>query len=874
MHTTPTSSSLIALLDSPELPLEEAGGKGLGLVRLIRAGFPVPLGFVITASAYRAFVDANRLADDLARVDVATAVQVFTIGEIPQDIAENIVAAYTQLVNDAPGPVAVRSSATTEDLTTASAAGQHETVLNVTGEAELLHAVRRCWASLWSERAIAYRAHHEMASGSPAMAVVVQQLVPADAAGVMFTLNPASGDEREVLLNAAWGFGDTLVNGQIEPDEVVVDKSTGAVKRYTLGDKSVMSIAAAGGVAEVAVPESKRRLPALTTSQATELALFGRDIEAALGGAQDIEWAIAAGRPVILQARPVTRFAATSSIAVPGDDAWLGTGDPVAQPFDLWTHADMAERWPEPVTPLTWSLADLITNSNFAFGLRDFGAQQRTDIQWARRFFGRVYMNEGALGELFFQAGMPTALADKALGSGVPERLKRKAGVNFGRLLRAAPRIVRTNIERQRNERASAAQFVQIERRVREFESRNLATATERELWHELHTVWVPRFRRAIDLHADVTSQAMVMASLLDGLVARWLGGEHLASELLTGIDGVLSAQMVPALWAIATELRQANLAAGVLSQPADEALQYLRTEPSAAPAMKMLGSFLEQHGHRARSEGELLYPRWAEAPEQVISALIGYLQSDDPTLSVAAAHDRLSALQAEALGNLDPARRWLLQKLIDRAKHLIRLRDNGQHFIVKLLLPIRQLCAELGVRWAQSHLLAQAEDVFFLNWQEMEATVAHPTDHHAVVAGRRAAYEHWFTVAAPEVVDARGAPVIEEIAGDTRLSGLGASGGRVTGVARIANSPAEAALLQHGEILVARSTDPGWTPAFALAAGIVLEVGGQLSHGAIVAREYGLPAVMNVRDALVRIRSGQRVTVDGTAGCVYLHDD
>jgi len=242
----------------------------------------------------------------------------------------------------------------------------------------------------------------------------------------------------------------------------------------------------------------------------------------------------------------------------------------------------------------------------------------------------------------------------------------------------------------------------------------------------------------------------------------------------------------------------------------------------------------------------------------------------------VAAAHQRLSALQVEVFGkrNLDPARRWLLGKFIDRAKHLIRLRDNGQHFAVKLLLPIRQLCAGLGVRWAALGLLAQAEDVFFLNWQEVEATAARPVDHREVVAARRTAYEHWFTVAAPEVVDADGVPVVDETASDSRLSGLGASGGRVTGVARIAHSPREAALLQRGEILVARSTDPGWTPAFAMAAGLVVEVGGQLSHGAIVAREYGLPAVMNVRDALVRIRSGQRVTVDGTAGCVYLHDD
>ena len=862
MHTDTTFSGITSPLDSTELPLELVGGKGAGLIRLIRAGFPVPSGFVITSTAHQAFVDANGPAT----------------GVVPDSIVDGILRAYRQFAADAPGPVAVRSSATTEDQASASSAGQHETVLNVIGEAALLDAVRRCWASLWSERAVAYRAHHGMDADTGSMAVVVQQMVSAEAAGVLFTINPIGGNAQEVLINATWGLGDTLVNGQVEPDEVILDKSSGALKRYTVGDKAVMSVAVSGGTTEIAVPESKRRTPALTTAQATELALFGRDIEAALGGAQDIEWAIASGRPVILQARPVTT---TSATAVPGDDAWPVMVERPAQPFDLWTHADMAERWPEPVTPLTWALADLINNGNFQYALRDVGALQRPDIQWARRFYGRVYMNEGALGELFYQAGMPTSIADKALGSGAPERLRRNASANPRRLLRALPRMLRTNAHRQRNERAYAEMFVQIDDWLRDLATRNLAQSTDRDLFHDIEAVWLPRFSHAIDLHADATSQAMSMAAVLDWLVQKWVGSEHMAGELLTGIDGVLSATMAPLLRMIAEELRRAGLAHVVLTKAPYEALRELRAEPSASKAMALFDAFLEQHGHRARSEGELLYPRWSEAPEQVIAALVGYLQrdaTDDPIQTATAAQGRVLQREAEVVQRLDPARRWLLRKLIDRTKHLIRLRDNGQHFVVKLVLPIRRLCAELGLRWAERHWLTRPEDVFFLSWQEvrtMSSGAADAVDFQRTVRARRAAYEHWFTVAAPEVIDAAGLPVTDDVdSSDARLRGLGASGGRVTGIARIAHSPQEATLLQHGEILVARSTDPGWTPAFALAAGLVLEVGGQLSHGAIVAREYGLPAVMNVRDALARIRAGQRVTVDGTSGWVYLHDD
>jgi len=878
MHTTTTLSAITAPLDSAELPPELAGGKGTGLIRLIKSGFPVPPGFVITSSAYEAFAEANG-----ARGEAAIMQRVLATGELPDSIAEEILSAYRQLTADAPGPVAVRSSATTEDLASASSAGQHETLLNVSGEAALLQGVRTCWASLWSERAIAYRAHHDMDAAQASMAVVVQQMVPAQAAGVLFTINPATGDDQEVLVNATWGLGETLVNGQVEPDEVVLDKTTGAVKRYSVGNKEVMSIGVPGGTSEVAVDGSQRRLPALTNAQATELALFGRDIEAALGGAQDIEWAIASGRPVILQARPVRVATGASATHVPGDDAWPVADEQPAQPFDLWTHADMAERWPEPVTPLTWALADLFNNGNYQYALRDLGGLQRKDIQWARRFYGRVYMNEGALGELLFQAGMPTSIADKALGSGVPQRLRRNVGVNLQKLLRTLPRMLRTNAQRQRNERAYAELFVQIDRWMREFGSRNLAHSTDDDLWNELRATWLPRFQRAVDLHADASSQAMSMTALLDWLVPRWLGGEHVARELMTGINDVRSAEIAPALWAIGREFRQAGLANVVLEKPPSEALRYLRTQPAAAQAMTLLDTFLEQHGHRARSEGELLYPRWSEAPEQVIAALVGYLRGDavyDPAQLEATTRRKQLDREAEVERRLDPARRWLLRQLIARAKHLIRLRDNGQHHTVKLLLPVRRLCAELGVRWAERHWLAQAEDVFFLDWREMPDIISgaqNPAELQRIVAARRAAYEYWLTVSAPEVLDARGAPISEDAydhTSEARLSGLGASGGRVTGVARIAHSPQEAALLQPGEILVARSTDPGWTPAFALAAGLVLEVGGQLSHGAIVAREYGLPAVMNVRDALVRIRTGQRVTVDGTLGCVYLLDD
>ena len=796
-----------------------------------------------------------------------------------------MVLAYRDLSGETNAPVAVRSSATAEDLPSASFAGQQDTYLNVVGEAALLEAVRACWASLWTERAVAYRARQNIDSAHISMAVVVQRMAPAQAAGVLFTVNPMTGNEQEIMINAAWGLGEALVAGRVTPDTIVVDKSSGNIKQFTIGDKALMTVCAATGTFDVALDAQKRSQPALTTAQATELARVGRDIETCMGGAQDVEWALAEDQLLILQARAVTTAALiVPERRVPGDDAWPTPDERPLQPFDLWTHADMGERWPEPVTPLTWSLVGATTNPNTRFTLRDIGAAQRDDIQWARRFYGRVYFNEGALAELFSGAGLPTSIADKALGSGVPDSLRRNEPLRPVRLIRQVPRFLRVIAQRRRNEAVYRALFPRIERWVGEFQDRDLSVASDRAVWQELDEVWWPRVMRAIDLHGDATSQAMSTLALLEWLVQRCGGTGEQTRELVGGVANMRAAEMAPALWLIAQQLRQAGLANVIVENDPRVALARLRAEPTAEPALQALGEFLREHGHRATIEGELLYPRWAEAPEQVIAALAGYLQGDgarDPRETEAESRQRRDQTAAALDARLGRMQRRVIDPLVTRTQELIRLRDNGQHFVVKLFLPVRRLCAELGARWAERGWLAQPDDVFFLHASEVAALAfagdpAAASDLATGVAQRRTAYRHWFSVTPPEVVDRGGQPVtLDAQAGETasRLIGIPASSGRVRGTARIAHSPQEAARLQPGEILVARSTDPGWTPAFALASGLVLEVGGQLSHGAIVAREFGLPAVLNVRDALTRISTGQTITVDGTAGVVLIED-
>ena len=368
--------SLILELDSPVATLERVGGKGASLARLAAAGLPVPPGFHITTLAYCRFVSENQLAesilaaaaqakgDDPATLDTASA-QIQSLiaqGTIPDDIAALIRREYAALGGDDP-PVAVRSSATAEDLPEMSFAGQQDTYLNVRGGDGVLEAVKRCWASLWTARALGYRARHGIRPEDVALAVVVQQLVPADVAGVLFTANPMTGCRDQVMINAAWGLGEAIVGGHVTPDTLTVDKPTGVIGSQEIADKDVMTVRSAGGTREEPVPADRRKQPALQPPQAAELTRLGVQIEQLYGMPMDVEWALYDGRPFILQARPIT--------ALPEPRASLDW--PLPSPKGKYGRTSVVELLPDPLSPLFATLALPLWNEGYRELMRAFG---------------------------------------------------------------------------------------------------------------------------------------------------------------------------------------------------------------------------------------------------------------------------------------------------------------------------------------------------------------------------------------------------------------------------------------------------------------------------------------------------------------------
>jgi pyruvate,water dikinase len=568
----------------------------------------------------------------------------------------------------------------------------------------------------------------------------------------------------------------------------------------------------------------------------------------------------------------------------PGDDAWPPF-DGEALPIDLWTQMDLGERWPEPLTPLTWSTGAAMTEQSMNEQLAGIRAEFAGRLRWIKRAYGRAYLNEGGMLHVYVDGiGMPGPMIAASM-TGVGDFTPQQMGWQWGKVLRHAGFFTRSMTAWERAVRRYEKDFAQIDGWVDAFMARSLgdeARLPDAALWREYEEVWWPRVTHYLRAHTYATSLSITAFGQVEGLAGRWLGDAALARDLAGGISGVIAAEIVPGLQQMAATLRRLGLAEAVRDLAPESAYTALRGNPAARPFLDELGAFLQRHGHRCMSEAEFLHPRWIEAPAQVLAALQPYL--DMTKVETGAGDEGAIARRAaaqEQVQALPAPKRAYFEWAIRRLHRLARARDNGQHYLVKLMLPVRRIFAVLGERWARRGWLAAPEEFFFLVLPEIEQVVAAGNpggrDLAAVAARRRLARDYWLRHPAPDALDAQGKPVAlaaqaeASDAGEV-LIGLAASAGQATGRARVVLSPADAGALEWGDILVTRSTDPGWTPVFSRISGVVLEVGGLLSHGAIVAREYGLPAVVNLPRVTERIPDGATLTVDGSVGRVLIH--
>jgi pyruvate,water dikinase len=866
--------------------IQRVGGKAVHLGELTRAGLPVPDGFCLTTEAFDRFleiIDAAHLVDDLGRCGPADTDERGRLaallrarieaGPLPAEIETAVVKQWQRALDGA--PCAVRSSATAEDLIGASSAGQYETVLNVRERGSLLAAVRRCWASVFSDHALAYRARSGLGDQRVAMAVFVQRMVAPDAAGILFTINPLAARADEMLIEASYGLGEVVVSGRVTPDRLIVAREPLRVRERTVSSKTLeLTVDELGGVREQAVAPERAELAALPDETAERLARLALVAERQLGGPQDVEWALAGGQLFVLQSRPITR----SAVAPAMDDR------------QVWTNMNVGEILPDVVSPLTWSIIQRTVGPLFARLLAAFGLDlEQTPLLGL--VSGRVYFNLNtviaAVRALPFGhrmdvtsglGGLHADLEESGALAAIEQNLPTIAW-SWTVILRRLPLAVGWWAL---SHSASERRLRLFSERLSERRRQNLGALSDAALIAELDLCTGDLWNDLAPIASDALT-GTTYVNALEIVCGRWFPGEPVTNQLLTGMGGMSSAEAGLDLWRLAVAAREHSDVAHMLQAGADFDATRVRlaATDSGRAFLARWDTFMSRHGHHARGEIEVMNPRWSDEPDFVLDLVRSYLSNSDgkDPLAVHAAQTRARVERSAALRARlrTPITRMVFDSLVRRAQRGVLYRENAKNEFVRLSAHERHVALELGRRLAARGTLERADDVFFLSFDELRgaASDGRSADLRASVAVRRQELERNRSIRPPAVVVGRFDPDRDDPQslddGTDRLTGLGVSPGVVSGPARVILRSDATERVLDGEILVAPFTDPGWTPYFQLAAGLVTDLGGMLSHGSIIAREYGLPAVVNVARATHVIRNGDQLQVDGTRGEVRI---
>jgi len=884
--------------------LGSAGGKGASLGELVRNGFTVPDGFCVTAAAYARFIEASSLGApvfaQLEGLDIANIADLearaaairalLTEAPIPAGIAGGILDAYHDLQDRQGGDlgVAVRSSATAEDLPGASFAGQQDTYLNVRGDGSLLDHVRRCWASLWTARAILYREKNGFAHGDVSLAVVVQEMFPSEVSGVMFTVNPVTSDVGEIIVNASWGLGEAIAGGHVNPDQFVVDRRTQRITARIVNDKTVMIVPGADGtgVATVAVPGDKRHAASLSDEMLLELARLGQRIEAHYGYPQDVEWGFARGRLAVLQSREVTGVDVDFAQEL---ETW-NRCDAETDRDIVWTRAwgDMFQTGPQ--SPLMYSIHNHTVTRAFDAMYRPYGIDELTRLRIFRWHHGRLYYNTAyekvrvQLWPRFTRTEdilrfFPPAEWDAIRA--LPFRFWRKVGASV-RLRFTAPQFsLRRCIDTFYRELPQDVAF------YRQSMSIDFGTASFEEILTTFQALEDRFVGYCIEVSHALIDHAYSLVLVLTAMLRRWCGDEKgmIYGALASGLPRNRTVQENIDVWKLSRQVRNSAVLRALFesSSPAEVSSRLAESAEGAA-FRATLDTFLAEYGHRGGSERDLAYPRWRHKPELLLGAIKTLISADDshdPELTEAKLMERRRATVRDCLGRVR-GQRWGFVKLplfrfvLRWSEKYFLFRDDERFYADYFMTARHDFALAMGRRLADRGIIGAPADVFSLALDEVvDAWQGKITPRHVRIRVRaRQAIHEKFRVKAPPML-LRGMHSLDDEAADDAdddvLRGIAASGGRVTARARVCHSLEETGKVGKGDILVACATDPGWTPVFSVLGGVVIETGGILAHATLVSREYGIPCVMNVSRATEKIRDGQIITIDGDTGRVIL---
>jgi len=842
------------------------GAKAVGLWRLKRLGLPVPDAFCIAANSYRLHIGAASpqvmIKDGLLLpgrpegFDIAQTLSDVrrAIIESPMDdsLAAEIESHYHAL---AANSLAVRSSATAEDLPGHSFAGLYDTYLGISNIEDCLIAIKKCWASLWTERAYSYRQKNSFDHSKVEMAVIVQSLIPADVAGVIFTSDPVNGDNNRVVIEACLGLGDALVSGKVSPDRVVLDKKGLNVLSRTISAHCI------------------------NNQTAQKLAKLAIKAESEFGCPQDIEWAIRQDKIFLLQSRPIT----TISRAKFWEDR------------QIWASFAAKEVLPDAVTPATFWMLESLTKNPFDYVI-DVLCIDKGNIPIYDLVAGRVYFNVGFWAAVTRQFRITRNLDWNSFAGSEPEMIRMieklrntptedLPGIRHNRvrfILRLPLLIASVLCNTRRKSQSILANVRKINEKWACIDTSGLSAERLVDCLTEAGTDLIERVISGFDFLCMI--YWMVYFPLLNIVCRKWLPDEQsCAGRLLAGLGNMEDAEAGLDLWRLAVKVNESSILKELIQSNVkwDVVYEELIKNSSGEEFLTEWKRFMKVHGHHCRGELEIYNRRWSETPDYILGILRGYLDSIKKSdmlenrRRIAEQREQLVKKCRRKLRN--PVKRIVFNYLLVRARYGSAFRENLKSEAIKLMASVRSMLLELGRKLANRSLIGDGDDVFFLKLEELGQLTRNQSkvDIRQVIAARRAEYEKWQSITPPNLIIGKFDPdryVPEEVKADAQhLKGLAVSPGVVSGKARVILRADDNEQVQAGEILVAPFTDPGWTPYFIPAAGIVMEQGGLLSHGAIIAREYGIPAVVNVGNATKIIKTGQTIQVDGDRGVVRI---
>jgi len=869
------------------------GGKGANLGEMATRGLPVPPGFCLTASAYREFIQVTGLDETIRNILAATQLDdpadvkakterirgLITEQPVPTTIAREILDGYHRLgrelgaVEVVQVPVAVRSSATAEDLPTASFAGQQDTYLNVCGTDDLLEWVKHCWASLWTARAVTYRTRQGFDHHRVYLAVVVQAMIQSEVSGILFTANPITGNRDEVVINASWGLGEAIVSGLVTPDTITVRKSDGhIVSREVASKERMIEYAREGGTVGRATPAELREVPALSDDQVGELVALGRQIESHYGVPQDIEWAYAQGRFYILQSRAIT------TLAPPAEEAAAEVE---------YNRTMFVELFPDPLSPAFLSAIQPLLHTMLDFTFEAWGFKPPEGMEAVGVFYSQPYFNRGYIAAALQPLSPP--VRERMVSQLVNPFGHHEQGIRGEISLAYVGMIARTLRFMVGFPDKLPGLIARYRAEVAEVAAIPLETTPDGEIVAHIRELVFGTASRLLNYDFLMIAAIATTYQMLGTLLERYFGEDtqELRGKLISGVTGNVTMETNKHLWDLAQVAKASPVVADLLRKHSGwEVRAQLEQTPEGRAFLDELERFLSEYGHR-EIRMDILYPTWGEDTSPVLGFMRGYLDTDEAQ----SPHRQQARLVKERQELTEEVRTRLTQDLLGRCliwpifswvlRHTqahTRERDTMHFELTRLFPPFRRMLLELGHRWNEQGFINQPDDIFFLSLDEMGELADSPHSMADEVRGRRAEFEANKSRPWPDII--RGgqeiyaeAAVPAELA-HGQLRGVAGSPGVVTGFARVIRGPEEFEKLKNGDILVAPLTTPVWTPLFAMAGGVITEVGGILSHGAIVAREYGIPAVMSVAAATKRVHEGQAITVDGNKGVVYLEPE